>query len=250
MNDKNQVKSVKKAMSILELLGQHNGMGFTEISKAMNLPNTTVHRLLKTLADKSYIRQNTEGQYFLGLGLFRLTGKLLSQIEIRTVAKSFLEDLARKTKESINLAVWNEDEVMCIESIPSIHSLRTEAFPGQRFLIHSTAVGKVLLAFASKEKRTRILRKIDLVGFTKNTITTSEKLREHLELVQKQGFAIDNEETNIGGRCMGVPIKDKMGKVIAAISISGPSARITSDRLDELTCLVKSVAKEISAAIV
>jgi DNA-binding IclR family transcriptional regulator len=249
MSDKDQVRSIKKALSIMRFLGEHNEMTFVEVAKALNLPNTTVYRILKTLASDNYVRQDDNGRYSLGLGLLKLSEKLLGNMKLRTIADPFLEDLAKKTKESINLSTWSEDEVVCVNTISAGHSLRTEASLGQKFSIHSTAGGKVLLSFAPEEKKRRILRKIKLIPFTKNTITEVNELKKHLGLIQQQGFAIDNEETSIGGKCIGAPIKDRPGEAVAAISISGPSARITSDKLNELVCLVKSTAREISARL-
>ena len=221
---KNLVQTIERASSILDILGQsQQGTSIRELSTKINLPKGTIHRLLSSLLYFGYVRQDPKTRnYFLGFKLVELGNLLLGQLDLRKEAEHFLRDLAEGTNETVHMVVIDRDEVVYIEKVESEQNsggLRMASRVGLRNPIHSCAVGKVLLADFSDEALDHFLRGKNLMKRTENTMTDPIQLKEHLKLVRKQGFAIDDEENEKGIRCVAAPIRNGADKVVAAISI-------------------------------
>jgi len=240
LNSKSQnlVQTIERASQILDILGQsQQGTSIRELSTKINLPKGTIHRLLSSLLYFGYVRQDPKTRnYFLGFKLVELGNLLLGQLDLRKEAEPFLRDLAEGTKETIHMVIMDRDEVVYIEKVEfeqNSSGLRMASRVGLRNPIHSCAVGKVLLADFSDEVLDHFLRGKNLMKRTENTITDPIQLKEHLKSVKKQGFAIDDEENEKGIRCVAAPIRNGAGKVVAAISISGPAFRVTKKLIQE-----------------
>ncbi len=234
----NLVQTIERASQILDILGQSpQGISIRELSTKVNLPKGTIHRLLSSLLHFGYVRQAPKTRnYFLGFKLVELGNLLLGQLDLRKEAEPFLRDLAEGTNETVHMVVVDRDEVVYIEKVEFEHNpggLRMASRIGLRNPIHSCAVGKVLLADFSDEALDHFLRGKNLLRRTENTMTDPIQLREHLKLVRKQGFAIDDEENERGIRCIAAPIYNEVGRVVAAISISGPAFRVTKKVIQE-----------------
>ena len=240
LNSKSQnlVQTIERASQILDILGQsQHGISIRELSTKINLPKGTIHRLLSSLLYFGYVRQDPKTRnYFLGFKLVELGNLLLGQLDLRKEAEPFLRDLAEGTKETIHMVIMDRDEVVYIEKVEfeqNSGGLRMASRVGLRNPIHSCAVGKVLLADFSDEALDHFLRGKNFMKRTENTMTDPIQLKEHLKLVRKQGFAIDDEENEKGIRCVAAPIRNGEGKVVAAISISGPAFRVTKKIIQE-----------------
>jgi DNA-binding IclR family transcriptional regulator len=234
----NLVQTIERVSQILDILGQSpQGISIRELSTKINLPKGTIHRLLSSLLYFGYVRQDPKTRnYFLGFKLVELGNLLLGQLDLRKEAEPFLRDLAKGTKETVHMVVMDRDEVVYIEKVEFEQNpggLRMASRIGLRNPIHSCAVGKVLLADFSDEALDHFLRGKNLLRRTENTMTDPVQLREHLKLVRKQGFAIDDEENERGIRCIAAPICNEVGRVVAAISISGPAFRVTKKVIQE-----------------
>ena len=234
----NLVQTIERVSTILETLGQTpHGMSIRDLSVKVNLPKGTTHRLLSSLSYFGYARQDPKTRnYFLGLKLVELGNLLLSQLDLRKEAEPFLRDLAERTKETVHMVVLDRDDIVYIDKVELDHNpsgLRMASRIGLRNPIHSCAVGKVLLADFSDEALDHFLRGKNLLRRTENTMTDPVQLREHLKLVRKQGFAIDDEENEKGIRCVAAPIYNEVGRAVAAVSISGPGFRITKKVIQE-----------------
>jgi len=234
----NLVQTIERVSQILDILGQSpQGISIRELSTKINLPKGTIHRLLSSLLYFGYVRQDPKTRnYFLGFKLVELGNLLLGQLDLRKEAEPFLRDLAEGTKETVHMVVMDRDEVVYIEKVEFEQNpggLRMASRIGLRNPIHSCAVGKVLLADFSDEALDHFLRGKNLLRRTENTMTDPVQLREHLKLVRKQGFAIDDEENERGIRCIAAPICNEVGRVVAAISISGPAFRVTKKVIQE-----------------
>jgi len=234
----NLVQTIERVSQILDILGQSpQGISIRELSTKINLPKGTIHRLLSSLLYFGYVRQDPKTRnYFLGFKLVELGNLLLGQLDLRKEAEPFLRDLAEGTKETVHMVVMDRDEVVYIEKVELEQNpggLRMASRVGLRNPIHSCAVGKVLLADFSDEALDHFLRGKNLLRRTENTMTDPVQLREHLKLVRKQGFAIDDEENERGIRCIAAPICNEVGRVVAAISISGPAFRVTKKVIQE-----------------
>lgn len=234
----NLVQTIERASSILDILGQSpQGISVRELSAKIKLPKGTTHRLLSSLSYFGYVRQDSKTRnYFLGLKLVELGNLLLSQLDLRKEAEPFLRDLAERTKETVHLVFLDRSEIVYIDKVETDQNpggLRMASRVGLRNPAHSCAVGKVLLASLPEGELDNLIKEKGLPKRTENTITDSTRLKEHLNLARTQGYAIDDEENEKGIRCVAAPIYNEVGKVVAAISISGPAFRMTKKLIQE-----------------
>jgi len=246
----NLVQSIERVVTIFDVLAQSSqGISLRELSARVKLPKGTTHRLLSSLAYYGYIRQTPETKnYHLGFKLIELGSSLLNQLDIRSQAKPFLNDLAAKINETVHLVILDQYEALYIDKVESNvkqGGLQMVSQVGLRVPLHCSAVGKVLLAYLSENELEGIIQQTGLFKRTKNTITDPENLKAHLKVVRSRGFAIDDEENEEGIRCVGAPIFNQQGQVIAAISISGPAVRITKEVLKKTfkTEVIKAAAE-------
>ena len=252
---KNVVQSLERAGLILEVLSQHSrGLSLRDLSQKVHLTKGTTHRLLSSLAYLDFIRQNPSNKhYLLSFRLVELGNRLLNQIDFRIEARPFLVELAENTKETAHMVILDQFEVLYIDKVEAIGNttgLRMASMLGSRIPAHCSAVGKALLAFLPEEKLEELAGANGLPKRTENTITRFEKLKEHLELVRRRGYALDNEENEIGIRCIGAPIRDQRGEVIAAISISVPASRMKTRMMEaKLKDRVIETARKISSKL-
>jgi IclR family KDG regulon transcriptional repressor len=234
----NLVQTIDRVSSIVDILAQSvQGISIRELSSAIGLPKGTTHRLLSSLSYFGYVRQDPKTRnYFLGLKFVELGQTLLSQLDLRKEAEPFLRDLAERTKETIHLVIFDRNEIVYIDKVETDHNpsgLKMASRIGLRNPAHSSAVGKMILASFSEEELRNFFKEKKLVRRTENTITDPAQLREHLKIVLKQGYAIDDEENEKGIRCVGAPIYNEMGKTVAAISITAPAFRVTKKTVQE-----------------
>lgn len=246
-----KVKSVDRALHLLEIMAEEKTeLELKELCKKTHINTTTLYRLLQTLKNRVFVAQNPyTGRYRLGLKLLELGYAAGEQIELRRIALPFLQELMEKTGETANLVILDEGEAIYIEKVESPASLRMFYRIGKQAPAHATGVGKVLLAALPSEKVTQIIKSKGLCKLTENTITSPENLQKELEKIHENGFAIDNEECEVGAKCIAAPIRDYTNQVVAAVSISGPSARLSEERLNELAEVVKDIAYKISQKI-
>ena len=228
---KNTVQSLERAALLLDVLSRFSqGLSLGELAEKVRLSKGTVHRLLTSLSYLDFIRQDPlSKKYLLGFKLVELGNSILNQIDFRTEAKPLLMELAERTKETVHLVILDNDQVLYVDKVEASASstgLRMASMLGSRIPAHCCAVGKVLLAFLPEEKYEEVVGRNPLAKRTANTITDLEKMKSHLKKVRNNGYALDNEENEIGIRCVAAPIRDQRGEVIAAISISAPAIRI------------------------
>ncbi|MDQ0338258.1 DNA-binding IclR family transcriptional regulator [Caldalkalibacillus uzonensis] len=249
---KDIVQSVDRALTLLECLAEEtDGLGVTELSNRLDLPKSTISRFLKTLLERQYIRQNPKtGRYQLGLRILYLYGSLMDHLDVRKVALPYLEALCRETNEVIHLCVRDGAEVVYVEKVESETTIRMHSKVGNRVLMHCTAVGKVLLSELEEDEVAGIISRKGMPRKTENTITDLNKLLTELSAVRSQGYAIDDIEHEEGIRCIGAPIRNHAGQIVAAISISGPTFRMTKERVEqELSLTIKYYAQLISSQL-
>lgn len=246
--DKNNLKSVDKAFRIIELMAQEGRpMGVTEISKKLNINKSTVHATLNTLISRGYFEQGIEGgKYKLGIAFTFIANASLNGLDFRNIAKPIIKRLSKQVNETVHMVIMRQGNVVYIEKQESIQSMRIHTEIGKSQPAHCTGVGKAMLAMMDAEERKKIIKEHGLPKYTDNTIIDEEILNQHLENIRKKGYAIDDEENEEGLRCVAAPIMDHSGKVIASISIAGPTTRITLNSLEEMAGLVVNAGQEIS----
>jgi len=248
----NLVQTIERVSLILDMVGRSpQGASIKDLSIGLQLPKGTIHRLLSSLSYFGYIRQDPETKnYFLGLKLMELGVLLGDQLDLRKVAEPILRDLAETTGETAHMVILDMGEVVYIaktEARQTTGSLKMVSRLGSRNPLHSCAVGKVLISHFSEEKFNDIIREKGLPQLTVNTIVDPSVLREHLKIVKRQGFAIDDEENELGVRCVAAPVFDGKRRPVAAISVSGPALRVTKKLIqDVLKREVIKAASEIS----
>ncbi len=245
----NLVQTIERVAAILDIVGRNaQGIAIKDLSAKLHLPKGTVHRLLSSLAYFGYIRQDAKkNNYFLGLKLLELGNLIADQLDLRRIAKPLLLGLVEKVRETAHMVILERNEVVYIDKIETVQdtsALKMVSRVGSRNLAHSCAVGKVLLSHLSPDELDKLIAEKGLPQKTEHTITDTVILKEHLVTVKNQGFAIDNEESEIGIRCVAAPIFDGKGKAIAAISISGPAFRVTIMRIQD--AIVNDVIKTAS----
>ena len=244
------VNSVIRAFSLLEVFTlQRDEMSISEIKLETGLPFSTVHRLLSTLESIGYIRQKSEsGKYRLGLKNFILGNHVKPIHELKTIAAPILKSLSEKYNETVHLSIEMDGSLLCVDKVESQHRISVTPGAGGFEALYRTSGGKCLLAFAEEKRKEEIISKMDLVGHTPYTITDKEMLRRHLEEVRRNGFAIDNQELDIGLICFGAPVFDNSGKCVAALSLSIPMVRL-GNQYDSIREDVKSAARNLSVLL-
>ncbi len=243
----NLIQSVCRAFTILEQFSHNEReLGVTAIAARVGLHKSTCFGLLNTLQELGYIKQNAEtGRYSLGLKTFELGQAYIEGQDLRLLAAPFLRTLVEKTQETVHLVALEGERAVYIDKVEGAHAITISSHIGQQAKLHCTGVGKVLLANMPLQEQDNILsRELDQV--TDKTITAQTKLREHLREIKYHGYGIDDEEIEIGLRCVAAPIFNAQGKAFAAVSISGPSTRITPDKFAEFGSLVCETGREIS----
>jgi len=241
------IQSIDRAFDILELLVEKgSSMGVTEISERTKLHKSTVYRLLATLRYRGYVKKDNHEKYKIGFKLFELGSSVINNIDLRSDAKPFLRELMNISEETVHLGVLDDNQVVYIDKVESENTIRMYSKIGRRNHASSTSLGKVILAYSDREVVDKVIREEGLKKLTENTITDEEQFKKHLAKVRSQGYAIDNEEQEYGIRCIAGPIFDHTGEVIAAFSISGPTMRMTKEKVESLKPVIKEYSKKIS----
>ncbi|MGE5632594.1 MAG: IclR family transcriptional regulator [Caulobacteraceae bacterium] len=247
--EESSVQAVSRSLSILEELAkEQKGCGVTQLATATGLHKSTVHRLLSTLMSKGYVSKDTNtDRYCLGMKILYLGSSILDRMDVRLVAKPYIEALSYKVKEVVHLAILDDTEAVYIDKVESPeNTIRMYSQIGKRAALHCTGVGKIFLAWMPESQSEAILKSKEMRAYTPNTITNIEDMKKHLEQIRNNGYAIDNIEHEDGVRCVAAPIFDMHHNVIAAISISGPIFKVTEDRVQALVDDILNTAGEIS----
>jgi IclR family acetate operon transcriptional repressor len=240
-----------RALDVLEAIAAAPGgpVGVTEIARSVGATKSAAFRILSNLERRGYVTKDpATAKYALGARLAYLGGRSLGAMDVRALARPALEDLHRRFDETTNLGVREDNEVVYIDMIESGHGLRMAARVGARDHLHSTALGKVLLAFLPAAERDRLLRR-RLPALTERTITDPTVLRQELARVRERGVAEDLQENEAGARCLGAPIFDHAGAVVAAVSVSAPESRLDDDRAAEVAAALAAAAREITGRL-
>lgn len=243
-----EVQSVGRTLHILELLGNSpSPLGVVAIAETAGLAQATTHRLLQTLRRRGWVRQGIDRRYALGVAMLRF-GET-AQRHVAATARPFLDQIVVLTAETANLAVLEGDHVSYVGQAPSPHRLRTFAEVGHRVPVHSTAVGKALIAHLPEEVVADLVARAGLPARTPLTITDSERLRDELDSVRQLGYAVDDGEEAEGVYCVAVPVRDSNGNVVCALSVSAPASRVTARDAPSLTEKLELVARRFAESL-
>ena len=244
--------ALSRGLLLLEHIAEagHNGITLTDLALQVGLAASTTHRLLATLEQADFVRRDAElGLWYIGLRAFSVGNTFLNSRNVAVWARPFMMRLMEQTGETINLAVENQGCAVYIAQVECVEMMRMIVRLGSRTLIHASAVGKALMAWMSKKQIEEALRHQGLPRSTPQTIVTPGVLYENLEKIKRDGYALDLEEHTIGLHCVASPIFNELGEPIAGLSLSGPKARVTLERLPSLGLLVSRTAAELTQAI-
>ncbi|MGI6609974.1 MAG: IclR family transcriptional regulator [Limnochordia bacterium] len=222
------IKSVQKALAVLKLVArERDGLKVQEISDRLDLPYATAYRIIKTLEREGYLDfQETHKLYRVGPELLLLLGPVSLQAHLGRLVYPSLSGLSSLTGETAHLAVRYGRDVLYMNSIPSRHAPMMYTPVGTRAPLHSSALGKALLAFAPDEEIQAILANYKFEGFTPHTITTKDAMWKAIHDIREQGYAVDWDENTIGVRCTASVVVNQVGMAEAAMSVSAPSSRL------------------------
>jgi DNA-binding IclR family transcriptional regulator len=237
-------------LDILETIREsRSGLGLADLARAVGLPKPTAYRIVATMEARGYIARNSAGHYRMTKKLFDLQQNEPEEKVLIRVGSPVMERLVESCRETVNLGILDAAETVVISTVESPQAIRMTSKVGNRRYLHSTALGKVLLSGLSQKEVERLIRIQGLPKLTPRTITTREALSAELDVVRKQGFAVDNEENERGGRCLGAPILGQDGRVVAALSISAPIFRLDMARIRGLSAELIQACRAISRAL-
>ena len=244
------IGSLEKGIAILRILAAGGAMSLEEIAGAAQMERSGCHRYLLTLRDLGLLAKDGPAGYRLTTGLFELAMLYTDRLGVRQIAWSFMEELARKYNETVNLVVRNGEHVVFLNKIESSHQYRGEVSVGTRHPIYCTAQGKAIIAFRPQHERDAYCESMrGRIVFSPNTIASPEAFRQELATIRERGFAINNEEYFAGLSGVAAPVLDYSGYAVYSISVAGPSARLPMQMLMRIGEDLKQVCDRISAVL-
>ena len=239
------MQSVDRALRILDILARLGEAGVTEIAGELEVHKSTAFRLVATLESHGMVEQNEgRGKYRLGVGILRLAGATSARLDVVQEARPICRKLAADSGETVNIAVLSDRSVLYVDQVAGQSPLQAHNWVGQHIPLHATSNGKVLLTGLTWEEVEKRLPR--LPSYTSGTVTTKARLRADLDTVRKQGYAVAVDELEIGLTAIAAPIRNAHGDVIASLSVSGPTFRLTDLRVKELVPVVQDAAAEVS----
>jgi IclR family KDG regulon transcriptional repressor len=240
------INSLEKATKILELLAKSGELSVSEIGRKLGMHRSATHRFLATLRHLGFLEQSEDSKYRLSFKLFELGINVVNRLEVRKIVHPFLVDLGFQYQETVNFGIMEGLEVIYIDKVESPHLLRIDMGIGCRVPSYCSSLGKAILANRPEKEVMSLLRRAKLERRTSKTITSLPELLEHLRKIRVQGYSIDDEEFELGIRCIAAPIFDYTGHRIAAIGLSGPSIRMTDEKIEKIKPDLLAVSKTIS----
>jgi len=249
--DPYQLQSLDRAVSVLDLLGESEGpLGLADVCERMALHKSTAHRALMVLERCGMIERTPENRFRLGLKLYELGTRAVEQIDLRARVHPWFRRLSAQVGETVHLGVLQRTSVVYLDKVePSNRRVWLASRIGASNPVYCTAMGKAMLAFLPAETLAEILGRIRFVRLTHRTLMTPEALMRSLERVRRRGYAIDDEEVEEGVRCIGAPILNESGQPMAAVSVSGPTSRITQQSVPGIAEHLMRCCREISASL-
>lgn len=246
--DNTKAKTVEKALAIIEyLLKNEEEKRITDIAKDLKINASTIQRIVNTLYGENYLYQDPSSRkYKLGLKFLEISKNILKQIDLRRITAPYLRELRDQTGETVHLMVLDDSVGVYIDALESLQRTRVVSSIGTRDDLYYSAVGKAILAYLSDSEVERIAKIRGLRKITHKTITNPNLLKQELKKIRNRGYSIDDEEGEVGTRCIGAPIFNHNGKVISSISIAAPCHRLSLKKIKDYIPLVVETAKKIS----
>ena len=243
-----KVQALDRAFAVLDLLGEsETPLGLAQVAASLQLHKSTAHRFLMVLERHRMVERTGNGKFRLGLRLFDFGSRAIEQFDLRERAQPHLRRLVAETEETAHLCVLEAARVIYIDKIEPARSVRMITRVGASNPVHCTSVGKAMLAFLPEDRANEVIKKTRFEKFTPRTIATVEALRAEMEKTRRRGYAVDDEEFEDGLRCIAVPLLDAQRLPVGAVSVSGPSFRVTAQKLPAIANQLLQCVRGISA---
>ncbi len=243
-----KVQALDRAFAVLDLLGESDvPLGLAQVASSLQLHKSTAHRFLMVLERHRMVERTGNGKFRLGLRLFDFGNRAIEQYDLRERAQPHLRRLVSETEETAHLALLEAARVIYIDKIEPARSVRMITRIGASNPVHCTSVGKAILAFLPEDRAEEVIRRTRFERFTPRTIASADALRAEMEKTRKRGYAVDDEEFEEGLRCIAVPVLDAQRQPVAAVSVSGPSFRVTAQKLPSIANHLVQCVRGISA---
>jgi DNA-binding IclR family transcriptional regulator len=245
------VPVLNRSLQILEAIAaSRNGMALPEIARKLNMPKSSAHCILLTLQRQGYLSRSDRSRRFVfSTKLLRLANQALQGIRVREVAIVVLRQLALSTGLSVHMAILEWPEAVLIAKIDPPGAPPLSTWMGRRMELHCTGVGKALMASLAEDELRNLLDGRVFSRHNENTITSNRRLLQEAESIRQKGFALDDEEDEVGFRCIGVPVQDEDGATVAAISVAGSVTQVTNDNIKRLVDVLKRASESITTAL-
>ena len=243
--------AVERALSMLEAAAQRrDGLTNSELSRRLNIPKSSASYILRALERRGYLRRDpASGRYRLGLKILSLGREAQANYDIAGIALPFMRALVDRVHLTCHLAVLDQGEAVYIEKLDAPGFFKVDTWVGRRMCVHSTSVGKALLSALPPQATEAILRESGLKKRTPKTIISPSRLLAELDSVRSRGYAVDDEENNLGARCMAAPIFDAAGTVTAALGVSGTITQVSRAEMPRIAEALKDAARRISRMV-
>jgi len=241
------VNTLRRAIEILDYLVSSPGdVSVSDVARKFKMSVSNAYKYLRVFEEYGFVTRKRDKKYVPGYKLAEYGAMVLRKIDLREIAHPYLVDVMSKTGQTVHLVIKDGLEGVYIDKVEGVYSIPMVSRVGMKIQLYSAASGKAILAHLPKEELEEYLSMVRLERKTPNTITDPEKLKEELRKIRELGYAIDNEENEVGIRCIGVPIFDHNGYPVAGMSVSGAAQRLTGKLIEDCISALKSAAEEIS----
>jgi IclR family transcriptional regulator, acetate operon repressor len=246
----NTIKSLDRAMSVFEHLSTQRGVSLSALSDQLGESTATLYRILFTLETRGLVEfDQAEQLWHIGSGAFIIGARFLRRTSLVERARPILRKLMEDTGETANLGVSQSHQVLFVSQVETHSNIRAFFPPGTLSPMHASGIGKALLAFMDPDLCERIVSRGQMERFTEHTLCEADGLMADLEQIRTRGYSIDGEEKNVGMRCIAAPVFDHFGEAVAGLSVSGPTSRVSQDKIDTLSVGVMAAAEALTSAI-
>ncbi|SFT91000.1 HTH-type transcriptional regulator BhcR [Mesorhizobium sp. YR577] len=248
--DAGPVQALDRALRILAIVAEGNGLSLSEVAASSGLAPSTAYRMLTTLEGHGMVEfEKTEQLWSIGVETYRMGSAFLRRRKLVDRARIVMQDLMEKTGETANLGVAEDDCVVFVSQVETHQAIRAFFRPGTRSSFHASGIGKAILAHLAPERVAVIVRKAGLEAYTPKTLANAPALTRDLDEIRTRGWSVDDEERHPGMRCVAAAIFNEFGEPVGGVSVSGPTVRVTPDRLAQIGPLVQEAALEITKMI-
>jgi IclR family acetate operon transcriptional repressor len=244
------VQSLDRALRILAIVAEGSGLSLSEIAQASGIAASTAYRMLTTLENHGMVEFDKSDQLWsIGVETYRMGAAFLRRRKLVDRARTVMQELMEKTGETANLGLAEDDCVVFVSQVETHQTIRAFFRPGTRTAFHASGIGKAVLAHLDGDRVAAIARKAGLEAFTDRTLSTLPALTHDLAEIRRRGWSVDNEERNLGMRCVAAAIFNEFGEPIGGVSVSGPTVRVTPERVAQIGPMVRDAAAQITAMI-